>query len=188
MDALHNLATRSSTPSRLLGTPGPNEQQLQQLLALAMRVPDHGKLAPWRFVSISGDAKQALCERMRARKLELEPDATDDALQKEAQRFAYAPLVLAVVSTPVLNHKIPLLEQQASASAVCMQLLNAAHALGFGAQWLTGWAAYDVDMLEYLGVRAPEALAGFIHIGTASERAPERARPDWRDKLSALRA
>ena len=178
MIELDFLRRRRSVPSRLLGEPGPAPAQVAAMLAEAVRVPDHGKLAPWRFLRIHGDARHALGELLVARGLERDPAAPSASVEKDRLRFSHAPLVLAVIARLTPGHKVPEREQLLSGGAVCFALLQAAQALGFGAQWLTGWAAYDPVVLARLGVGADEAVLGFIHIGTASADAPERQRPD----------
>lgn len=184
MRALELLQSRSSTPSKLMIGPGPDRAQLRELLELAMRVPDHGKLSPWRFVLIQAHAREELGALLKLRKQALEPAASADVLSKEAQRFSYAPTIVAVLACTVSGHKIPVSEQIASANAVCMQLLNAAHVSGFAAQWLTGWAAYDDVIRERLGVQLNEHICGFVHVGHASEKPLERSRADLDSKLS----
>lgn len=154
------------------------------LLQSAMRVPDHGKLAPWRFVVIQGDARQRLADMIVVRRKSVEPDVTAQALEKDALRFLHAPVIVVVIASLSAGHKIPEAEQTASASAVCMQLLNAAFAAHFGAQWLTGWAAYDAVITASLGLRANEHISGFIHIGSTDTAAPDRTRPPLSEKLS----
>ena len=147
---LDALQARRSVPSKQLGSPGPDEATQLRMLQAAARVPDHGKLVPFRFLRIHGDARHALGEALAARALELDPHDT----------------------------KIPELERLLSAGSVCFALLQAAQALGFGATWLTGWPAYDPEVLRLLGVGADERVVGFIHIGTPAMDAPERDRPD----------
>lgn len=178
MNELRFLRERRSVPSRLLGEPGPDGAQLRAMLAEAVRVPDHGKLAPWRFLSIRGEARHALGEHLAARAIEKDPAAPAAVVEKDRQRFSHAPLVLVVVGCPVPGHKVPVQEQLLSGGAVCFALLQAAQALGFGAQWLTGWAAYDVGVHRHLGLGEGEQVLGFIHVGTPAEAAPERQRPD----------
>lgn len=184
MIELEFLHRRRSVPSRLLGEPAPTPAQVDALLAEAVRVPDHGKLAPWRFLRIQGEARHALGELVAARGLERDPGAAPAAVEKDRQRFSHAPLVLAVIARLTRGHKVPEQEQLLSGGAVCFALLQGAQALGFGAQWLTGWAAYDPVVLARLGVGTDERVLGFIHVGTAAEAAPERHRPDPRDLLS----
>jgi nitroreductase len=184
MDELEFLRRRRSVPSRLLAAPGPDDEQLLAMLGEAVRVPDHGKLVPWRFLAIQGESRHALGELVAARALELDPVAPAAAVAKDRQRFSYAPVVVAVVGRPVAGHKVPVQEQLLSGGAVCFALLQAAQALGFGAQWLTGWPAYDPAVTARLGLAAGEAVLGFVHIGTPTETAPERTRPDPRDLLT----
>ena len=184
MDLFTALMQRRSTPSRLLGAPGPDAAQRRALFEAAMRVPDHGKLAPWRLLTIEGEARHALGERLAARALALDPDAPQASIDKDRARFSFAPLIVAVIGTPVEGHKVPVVEQLLSGGAVCFALLQAAQGLGFGAQWLTGWAAYDREILAALGLAPHEQLLGFIHIGTAQGEVPERLRPSLETKLS----
>lgn len=149
-----------------------------------MRVPDHGKLAPWRLLTIEGDARHRLGERLATRAKVLDPNAPQAAIDKDRERFSFAPLIVAVIGTPVEGHKVPVVEQLMSGGAVCFALLQAAQGLGFGAQWLTGWAAYDREILAALGLAPHEQLLGFIHIGTAQGEVPERLRPSLETKLS----
>lgn len=184
MDLLAALMHRRSTPSRLLGAPGPDATQRRRLLEAALRVPDHGKLAPWRLLTIEGEARHRLGERLASRARALDPHAAQAAIDKDRERFSFAPLVVAVIATPVEGHKVPVVEQLMSGGAVCFALLQAAQGLGFGAQWLTGWAAYDREILDGLGLASHEQLLGFIHIGTAQGEAPERLRPSLESKLT----
>jgi nitroreductase len=157
--------------------PGPDAAQLADILAIAARTPDHGKLNPWRFVIVPGEARSALAtvittayraERPEAARLEIE------ALESFATQ---APTLVVVLSSPNAERKIPLWEQELSAGAACMNLLHAAHAQGFVAGWLTGWAAYSDAVRDAFGA-APERIAGFIFIGSPSRDLEERPRPD----------
>ena len=172
------LNQRRSVPSRQLGEPGPSDSQLRELLTAAIRVPDHGKLAPWRLVLIRGDARAKLGEALAAMHLRHEPDAPPAVIEKDRNRYGYAPVIVAVVARIEEDHpKIPAQEQLLSAGLVAYNLLLGAEALGFGAQWLTGWAAYDREAADLLGLAANERIVAFVHIGTAREQAPERTRP-----------
>jgi len=182
--ALSLLDARRSIPAKQLTGPGPDDATLMRMLESAVRVPDHGKLTPWRFLAIRGDARQALGERLAARGLERDPGAGDAAVEKDRMRFAHAPLAIAVIARLGPHAKIPEQERLLSAGSVCFALLQAAQALGFGAQWLTGWPAYDSEVKRWLGLGEHEHIAGFIHIGTAKMDAPERERPDPRSLLS----
>ena len=184
MDELAFLRRRRSVPSRLLAAPGPDDGQLLAMLAEAVRVPDHGKLVPWRFLRIAGEARHVLGERLAARARERDPAAPDAVVEKDRMRFGFAPVIVAVIARPHAEHKVPVQEQLLSGGAVCFALLQAAQALGFGAQWLTGWPAYDPVVTARLGLDPQERVLGFIHIGTATGEAPERLRPDPRDLLS----
>jgi nitroreductase len=188
-DPLACLDNRRSTPSRLLGEPGPDRPTLLRMLAAAVRVPDHGRLTPWRFVEISGEARHRLGELLVERQRERDPAVGDAVLDKDRQRFSHAPLVLAVVSRIEDTGRIPEQEQLLSAGCVCFALLQAAQLLGFGAQWLTGWPAYDREIAERLGLASFERVVGFVHIGTAqAAEVPERLRPDPAELLSVWQA
>jgi nitroreductase len=154
------------------------------MLQTAMCVPDHGRLNPWRFLRISGKHRAALGELLAARRRELEPDAALAVIDKDRARFNHAPLIVAVVACLIPGHKVPTQEQLLSAGCVCLTLLHAAQALGFGAQWLTGWAAYDATIMRQLKLDTDERIVGFIHIGTPRGAAPERTRPELGQHLS----
>ena len=175
---LARLDARRSVPSKQLTEPGPDHATLLRMLRSAVRVPDHGKRLPWRFLRIAGAARLALGEVLVARTLEREPGASPAVIDKERHRFAYAPVIVAVIARLGPDEKIPESERFSSASCVCFALLQAAQACGFGAQWLTGWAAYDPAILQLLGLGDDERITGFIHIGTPKLEAPERERPD----------
>jgi nitroreductase len=181
-DMLELLKARRSVPPALLVPPGPNDSQIETLLTIAARVPDHGKLQPWRFIVYGGEGRLKASRIVEEVFLERNPDADDLARRKEASRFSLAPLVIGVISTATEHVKIPVWEQQLSAAAVCENLVIAACAMGFGASWLTGWFAYDEGVLESLGVKPGEKVAGFVHIGTPKEAVPDRPRP----KLSEI--
>ena len=179
------LNQRRSVPSRQLGEPGPDAAQLEQLLQAAIRVPDHGKLVPWRLLLIRGDARARLGSKLAAIHARNEPDAAPAALDKDRDRYNFAPLIVVVVARIEPDHpKIPAQEQLLSAGCVASNLLLGAQALGFGAQWLTGWAAYDRDAADLLGLTASECVVGFVHIGSAKEDVPERIRPQLTDVVS----
>ncbi len=178
-DPLAALDGRRSVPAKQLRAPGPDDATLLRMLASAVRVPDHGKRVPFRFLRIAGDDRLAIGEALAGRLREREPDAGDAALDKERRRFAHAPLVVVVVA--VLDDddaRIPAQERLLTAGCACFALLQAAQAMGFGASWLTGWPAYDPQVLQLLGLGPQERVAGFIHIGTPALDAPERERPD----------
>lgn len=182
--AIDALDSRRSLPPMQLAEPGPDEATLLRLLKSAVRVPDHGKRVPFRLVTLSGDARHAFGERLAERRQALEPDVGDAALDKDRARFSHAPLVITVIAKLGLDAKIPEQERLLSAGCVCFGLLHASHALGFAAVWLTGWAAYDAEVMRWLGLAQDERIVGFVHIGTAQRQAPERDRPDPLELLS----
>lgn len=185
--ALEFLLTRRSTPSKILEGPAPEAETLALMLRIAARTPDHGKLAPWRFLTIAGPAQAALSEAAARRGAARGLDAA--ACEKSARRFLEGPLIVAVVCAPKPSEKIPRAEQAASAACVCAALVNASLAFGFGANWLTDWPAGDRPFLEEaLGLAPEEELAGFIHIGTPRAAPPERPRPDAAALTQALDA
>ena len=174
---LHLLATRRSVAPIALSGPGPTPEELATLLKTAARVPDHGKLAPWRFIIFEGDARERAGSIIAEQFKRANPDAPPDRLASEARRLAHAPLVVAVVSRAAPHVKIPEWEQVMSAGAVCMNLSIAARAMGFSCAWLTEWFAYDRAVLERLGLAPHEKIAGFVHIGHASGVPEDRVRP-----------
>ena len=176
-DALELLKTRRSVkPIELVG-PGPSAEQIDTLVTVASRVPDHGKLVPWRFIVFEGEARlaagAAIAEAFRSD----HPEATAEQIMFERNRLARAPLVVAVVSRAAPHVKIPEWEQQLSAGAAAMNLVTAAHALGYAATWITEWYAYDRRVLDALGLGVQERIAGFVHIGRASRPPEDRPRP-----------
>lgn len=176
-DALDLLKTRRSVkPNELLG-PAPSEAETELLLTIASRVPDHGKLAPWRFIVFTGDARLRAGEAIAAAFVAKYPDATVEQIAMEASRLARAPLVIAVVSRAAPHVKIPEWEQVLSSGAAAMNLLNAAYALGFAATWITEWYAYDRTVLDAFGLAAGERIAGFVHIGKPAKPPEDRERP-----------
>jgi nitroreductase len=182
-DMLSLLRTRRSGRPRDLIAPGPDAAQLRQMLEIAIRVPDHGKLAPWRFVHVAADQRPAflalLLEAHRAENPE------PNRLELEAvERFArQAPELIVALSSPVDGTKIPVWEQQLSCGAACMNLLTAAHAMGFAGAWITGWAAYSPQIREAFG-REHECIAGFLFFGTPSLPLEERQRPAFDHAVS----
>ena len=177
------LDTRRSVPFLQLEAPGPDQPTLLRLLRSAVRVPDHGKRVPFRFLSIEGDARSDLGERLAALALARDPNAAASAIEKDRHRFTHAPLVIVVVARLGPDEKIPASERLLTAGCVCFALLQAAQGCGFGASWLTGWPAYDREVLGWLGLDVDEQVAGFIHIGTPRLDAPERDRPDAQSLL-----
>ncbi|QBB71618.1 nitroreductase [Pseudolysobacter antarcticus] len=177
MPTLETLTTRQSTPSRLLNAPAPDAAQLQALLEAAIRVPDHGQLVPFRLLLLRDASRIAFGQRIAEIHQHSDPGAPEKALQKDRDRFNQAPLVIVVIARLTAGHKVPEQEQLLSAGCVAYNILLGAHALGFGAQWLTGWAAYDADVAALLSLAANEKVIGFVHVGTAAEVIPDRTRP-----------
>ena len=185
---LDALDSRLSVPTRQLAEPGPDDARLLRLLRSAARVPDHGKRVPFRFVRIAGAARKALADAAVARLRQREPGAGEAVEAKLRSRFVLPPVTVAVVARLGPDDKIPASERFSTAACVCLLLLQAAQAEGFGAQWLTGWIAYDRPFLEgTLGLAADEQLAGTIAIGTAAVAVPDRERPDVAHLLSDWR-
>jgi len=176
--ALQALDARRSVPAKQLGEPGPDPDTLLRMLASAVRVPDHGKLVPYRFLRIAGDARHSLGAFLAERSQQRDPQVAQAQLDKDRQRFSHAPVIITVVASPRPNPKVPEQEQLMTAGCVCFALLQAAQALGFGAQWLTAWMAFDPAVHAHLGLAEGERIAGFIHIGTPKTATPERDRPD----------
>lgn len=168
------LALRRSASAGALAAPAPDKDQLGDLLRLAARVPDHGKLAPWRFVVLEGEAKAAFVKRLEAI-ARPRPDA--EKLDAALFKIRVPPLTVAVISHTI-EGKIPRWEQELSAGAVCMNLVTAAQAMGFGANWITDWYAYDPEVDAVLRLAEGERVSGYVHIGTVAEPPQERVRPD----------
>ena len=181
--ALALLATRRSGRPRDLVGPGPDADQLGQIMAIAARSPDHGKLHPWRFVHVPREQRDSFAEMLHQAYRSANP--TPGRLEVEAtDRFArQAPELVVALSSPTIGHKIPVWEQELSCGAACMNLLLAAHAMGFHGGWVTGWAAYNPKVLEAFG-QAPERIAGFIFLGTAATELEERPRPELSEVFS----
>ncbi|WP_298492432.1 nitroreductase [uncultured Maritimibacter sp.] len=175
--ALDFLLTRRSRPAKTLTGPVPDREELTEILTAAARTPDHGKLEPWRFVVLTRPALARLAGAVPARGATLGIEA--EKIEKSVKQFADADLAVAVVFSPVDSPKVPQVEQLYSAGAVCLSLLNAALAAGWGANWLSGWPSHDpVFVHETLGLASHESIAGFIHIGTETSAPPDRPRPD----------
>ncbi|MGV1914176.1 nitroreductase family protein [Rhizobium sp. 22-785-1] len=172
------LNVRRSTPAPQLTEPGPSREELEEILRLTVRVPDHGKIAPWRFVVIRGDERERLGEAALALALKKNPELSVDFQSVERTRFTRAPVVIAVVSEAGPHVKIPEWEQIMSAGAVCLNLLMAVNAHGYAANWLTEWVSYDLDFLPEMGVGEEEKVAGLIYVGSTTFPPVERPRPD----------
>jgi nitroreductase len=172
------LKSRKSASVKAMGAPGPSAADIAQILEVAVRVPDHGKLTPWRFILFEGDARAKIGARFRARWHELHPDHGEDALKFHEALFLRAPIVIAVVSRAAPHPKIPEWEQTLSSAAVCMNMLHAAGALGWGAQWQTDWPAYDPEIAKVMSLAPHERIAGFVYFGTSTVPLEDRSRPD----------
>ncbi len=183
-DLAQFLLRRRSSTAKCLGAPGPSPEQISHILAAGARVPDHGKLSPWRFILFEGEDRAAFGRVIGEAFDRANPEAPADQRTAERDRFMRAPLVIAVISKPVIPHKIPEWEQLLSAGAVCQTMLIAGQALGFAGQWLTEWYAYDKTVLTALGLQPTERVAGYLYFGTAKEAPRERVRPDLNDLVS----
>lgn len=178
-DALSLLETRRSSSAKAMTGPGPSGDQLDRLLNIAVRVPDHGKLTPWRFIVFEGEARERAGRIVAERYNELHPNHGEETLDVQRKMFSRAPCVIGVVSMATTDHpKIPEWEQLMSAGAVCQNLLVAATAMGLGAQWISGWFAYDRQVLTALGLADSERIAGFIYLGTPAQLQEDRPRPE----------
>ena len=178
-ETLRLLALRRSTPVAMLTEPGPSAADLDAMLRLAMRVPDHRKLEPWRVLIIEGAAREKLGEYFAAARHLRQPDATPAQLEDERKLPLRAPVVFAVISSPVHDpKKTPVWEQQLSSAALCQTLMIAANAMGWAACWITEDPAYDSHVHAALNMKPGEQISGFIYLGTAKEQPVERQRPD----------
>lgn len=179
-EVLARLANRRSASAQLLAAPGPSEAEIEQILHLGARTPDHGKLFPWRFVVLGPQSRADLSEALAVL---AEAQGRVDKDLAVLAKLANPPLTIMVVSTPIQGHKVPLWEQQLSAGAVCMNLEHAADALGYSASWITDWYAYDPAAVALFGAQDGETIAGFIHLGTLTDPPLERPRPNMAHKV-----
>jgi nitroreductase len=178
------LAVRRSIPAFQMCEPGPAKAEIEEILRLASRVPDHGKLAPWRFIVYRGEERRRISEELLKLALEAKPDLSEEMIQVERTRLARAPVVVAVVSRAGPHFKIPEWEQVMSAGAVCLNIIFSANAHGWVANWLTEWFAYDERAYPLLGVHPGEKVAGFIHIGSTIFPVVERPRPSLSETVT----
>jgi nitroreductase len=176
-DTIEFLKSRRSVKPREMTGPGPTADELDTILTVGARVPDHGKIAPWRFIVFEGEARERAGRIIAEVFAKNNPDAKPEDIATEQARLTEAPLVIAVVSSPKAHPKVPVWEQELSAGAACLNIVIAATALRYGANWLTGWIAYDRDVLAGLGLTDGEKLAGYIHIGTRTRPVEDRPRP-----------
>lgn len=181
--AFEFLLNRRSRPAKTLTTPVPDRAELEPILTAALRTPDHGKLEPWRLIVLERDALARLGDVAGVQAAAAHLD--DGQIAKARNQFDIGNLAVVVVESPVASDKVPAIEQTYSAGAVCLALLNAALAAGWGANWLSGWATHDRGFVqEGLGLAAHERVAGIIHIGTEKMAPPERPRPNPEDKIT----
>ena len=180
------MRTRRSVPAKTMSGPGPDEEAILSMISIAARVPDHGKLAPWRFIRYTPEYCLELGEKCLARALETDPQLGEEGREMELQRFTRAPVVIAVISRAAPHPKIPQWEQTMSAGAAAMNLLIAANAHGWDAQWITEWMAFDEALAPALGLREGERIAGFVFIGTRTMPKTERDRPQTDDVYTVI--
>lgn len=180
-DALQLLKTRKSISPSFLASPAPGADALAEILTIASRVPDHGKLTPWRFIVFEGDARQQASDALAALFQKQHPEANEKQIAEERKRLSQAPLVIAVVSRAAPHPKIPEWEQVLSGGNAAMNIVLASHALGYAAQWTTGWIAYDPEAGRILGLQPNEKVIAIIHIGTATVPPVDRPRPALAD-------
>jgi nitroreductase len=172
------LGVRRSIPAFQMSEPGPEKAEIEEILRLASRVPDHGKIAPWRFIVYRGEERARIGEELLKLAIEKKPDLSDEMIAVERSRFTRAPVVIAVVSKAGPHVKVPEWEQLMSAGALCLNVILAANAHGWVANWLTEWFAYDERAFPLLGIEPGERVAGYIHMGSTSFPAIERPRPE----------
>lgn len=180
-----HLATRRSGKARDMVAPGPDAAELRDIIGLALRTPDHGKLAPWRIVTVAADQRDALAALLKTAWVKENPGAAGLDLSALDQFANQAPTLLVLLSTPVAGSKIPVWEQQMSAGAVGMNLLHAAHAHGFVGSWLTGWAAYSPPVAAAFGARDGDTIVGYFFLGSPARELDERPRPEYDDVVRA---
>ena len=183
-DMRKSLALRRSTSKRGLIAPGPSSDALDDLLTVATRVPDHRRLAPWRFLVFEGADRQAFNDKAVEIQKQETPEASEAMLADTASYFTRAPVVVAVISSPDPNHKTPVWEQELSCGALCFNLLLAANASGWAGCWLSEWIAFSPGINELLGLTEHERIAGYIYLGTAKDHPQERLRPDISGKIT----
>jgi nitroreductase len=186
MTAIDSLLTRASISE--LAAPAPDGEDLDRILQAGLRAPDHGKLRPWRFVLIRGEARAAWAETIVGALLAREPDAPQAVIDKQRNRVMNAPLIIALGAKLQPGHKIPEIEQMLSVGAAAMNLLNAVHALGYGGVWLTGAHSFDPNVVTALGLEPSDKLAGFLFVGTPKAAPLSTRRPELADHVVEWRA
>lgn len=183
-DTIDFLTTRRSTVARMMDGPGPGDEDLKRIMEAGMRVPDHGRLTPWRFIVIRGDAREKLGDVIAEAYKKNNPDAIEEQVEIEQDRLTRAPVVIAVVSRVQKEHKIPEWEQILSSGAACQTMLIAAQSMGYAAQWLTEWYAYDANVKQAIGAESGDEIAGFLYLGNGTGELSDRARPAYDDIVS----
>lgn len=181
--ALSLLETRRSGKPRDLAAPGPSSEELDRILTIAMRTPDHGKIAPWRFVIVRQDQRQKLADLLARALPEHDPNASSAHYAKALEFAHQAPVMIVLISSPIQGHKIPVWEQELSCGAVAMNLLQATHAMGYVGGWITGWQAYSPRVTRAFCDNG-ERIAGFIFLGSPGNPLEERSRPALVDHLA----
>ena len=176
---------RQSTPAKALVEPAPGEAELNSILQTAMNAPDHGRLYPYRFISIRGDARKSLSELFARAVKQRDPQVTDEYLKKQKDKPLRSPLIVVLVASPIESNKIPEIEQILSAGAAAHNILLASTALGYGSVWLTGDNAYDPVVKNALGLAEHESIIGFIYMGTQKPAMPKRDLPPVENKISS---
>jgi len=183
-DTIDFLTTRRSTVARMMDGPGPGDEDLKRIMEAGMRVPDHGRLTPWRFIVIRGDAREKLGDVIAEAYKKNNPDAIEEQVEIEQERLTRAPVVIAVVSRVQKEHKIPEWEQILSSGAACQTMLIAAQSMGYAAQWLTEWYAYNANVKQAIGAESGDEIAGFLYLGNGTGELSDRARPAYDDIVS----
>ena len=187
---LEFMANRRSVPAKFMSGPGPNDKQLAKILEIACRVPDHGKITPWRLIRYNHEKCVDLGEKILVRAINRHAQEgrglSDEKIEIERNRFLRAPVVIAVISCATKHHKISKWEQILSSGAVAMNLLIGANASGYDAQWLTEWCAYDEELHSEFGLKGDERITAFVHMGTRSFPKTQRERPNIDDLYSVI--
>ena len=183
-DPIEFLVTRRSTVARMMGEPSPNDSELRKIMEAGMRVPDHGRLTPWRFIILRGEARETIGNVIAEAFKKNTPGAIEEQINIERERLTRAPVVITVLSRIQRDHKIPEWEQVLSSGAACQTMLIAAQSMGYAAQWLTEWYAYDNDVKNALGAEPGDKISGFVYLGTGIGELKDRARPAYDDIVS----
>ena len=184
VELIKYLTTRRSVPLPFLSEPGPNKEELDLILSIGTRVPDHAKLCPWRLIVIQGDARKRAGEKLAQIAKAQKPEMNEEELEVERNQFLPAPLTIGVLSVPVEHQKVVELEQVLSAGNVALNLVHGANALGFAAHWVTRWFAYDPEATAMLGAKEGEQFVAFVHIGTPQTRLEDKPKPDLEKLVS----